>query len=103
MKLYFDAKRTLQRMAPTIHETFLRANPEPDLVCAVEGRYDYYHYACDGVDDRGWGCGYRTLQTLSSWIINQKCLVAKVPSIAEFQRRILEGDDTKNKQVLLPF
>ena len=31
--------------------------------------YDYWHYCCDTFDDRGWGCGYRTLQTIASWII----------------------------------
>ena len=33
--------------------------------------YEYWHYCCDDLDDRGWGCGYRTLQTISSWIINR--------------------------------
>ena len=28
-------------------------------VALVSGEYDYYHYLCDGTDDRGWGCGYR--------------------------------------------
>jgi len=36
----------------------------------VKGDYDYWHYGCDGLDDRGWGCGYRTLQTIASWIIS---------------------------------
>lgn len=34
----------------------------------VQGTYEYWHYGCDGLDDRGWGCGYRTLQTICSWI-----------------------------------
>uniref|UniRef100_A0A131YUR8 Peptidase family c78 n=1 Tax=Rhipicephalus appendiculatus TaxID=34631 RepID=A0A131YUR8_RHIAP len=38
----------------------------------VRGKYAYYHYGCDGVDDRGWGCGYRTLQTICSWVVLQK-------------------------------
>ena len=33
--------------------------------------YEYWHYCCDDLNDRGWGCGYRTLQTISSWIINR--------------------------------
>ncbi|KAK7107109.1 ufm1-specific protease 1-like [Littorina saxatilis] len=37
-------------------------------VAVVRGDYEYWHYCCDGVDDRGWGCGYRTLQTLCSWV-----------------------------------
>ena len=27
--------------------------------CSVRGDYHYWHYQCDGVMDRGWGCGYR--------------------------------------------
>ncbi|KAJ8389303.1 hypothetical protein AAFF_G00121680 [Aldrovandia affinis] len=34
----------------------------------VAGECLYFHYGCDGQDDRGWGCGYRTLQTISSWL-----------------------------------
>ena len=36
-----------------------------------EIEYEYWHYLCDSFDDRGWGCGYRTLQTIASWIINR--------------------------------
>jgi hypothetical protein len=31
----------------------------------------YYHYLCDDIDDRGWGCGYRSLQCLRSWAVSQ--------------------------------
>ncbi|XP_026884251.1 inactive Ufm1-specific protease 1 [Electrophorus electricus] len=34
----------------------------------VSGDCLYYHYGCDGEDDRGWGCGYRTVQTMCSWL-----------------------------------
>lgn len=47
----------------------------PDNVTDVQlvaGDYLYYHYGCDGFDDRGWGCGYRTLMSLCSWIRDQK-------------------------------
>ena len=45
--------------------------PEGELVAfeVVRGDYEYWHYGCDELDDRGWGCGYRTLQTLASWIL----------------------------------
>lgn len=39
----------------------------PARLAVLSGHYLYYHYGCDGLDDRGWGCGYRTLQTLCSW------------------------------------
>jgi len=32
----------------------------------VRGHYSYFHYSQDGFDDRGWGCAYRSLQTLIS-------------------------------------
>ena len=86
----------------SIHETFLTLHPPTDVVAAVRGPYDYHHYMCDDVDDRGWGCGYRTLQTLISWVIsNRKSrkAVEKVPSIWEMQETILKFDDTKGKQV----
>ncbi|XP_055335364.1 ufm1-specific protease 1-like [Paramacrobiotus metropolitanus] len=37
-------------------------------VSLVRDDYRYFHYLCDSFDDRNWGCGYRVLQTLSSWI-----------------------------------
>ena len=51
-------------------------------VALVQGAYDYHHYmqvsfycACklthgfqDNFDDDGWGCAYRSLQTIVSWL-----------------------------------
>ena len=37
----------------------------------VSGDYEYWHYLCDGTDDKGWGCGYRTCQSIASWIITK--------------------------------
>lgn len=36
-------------------------------VSLLRGACRVYHYGCDGVRDHGWGCGYRTLQTIVSW------------------------------------
>jgi len=85
----------------SIHEAFLTRFPERDLVVAVRGDYDYYHYLRDGVDDRGWGCGYRTLQTLASWILlNVEIQNSRdrVPSISRIQETIAKLDDTKSNQ-----
>ena len=46
------------------------ALPNMQEVSMVRGEYDYWHYMCDGVDDRGWGCGCRTLQTNISWCVH---------------------------------
>ncbi|XP_045126809.1 ufm1-specific protease 1-like [Portunus trituberculatus] len=49
------------------------ATPEDaEETVTVRGDYLYYHYGCDGFDDRGWGCGYRTLMTLCSWVRGQR-------------------------------
>ncbi|KAF2350677.1 Peptidase C78 ubiquitin fold modifier-specific peptidase 1/ 2, partial [Trinorchestia longiramus] len=52
--------------------TGLPLPPDVGSTHLVRGDYLYYHYGCDGFDDRGWGCGYRTLMSLSSWIRGQK-------------------------------
>jgi hypothetical protein len=36
-------------------------------VSAVQGMYSYHHYMQDRIDDSGWGCAYRSLQTVVSW------------------------------------
>ena len=35
----------------------------------VRGEYLYYHYMQDGKNDNGWGCAYRSLQTLMSFYV----------------------------------
>jgi hypothetical protein len=35
-----------------------------DPLVLVRGSLLYYHYNCDGTTDAGWGCGYRTAQTI---------------------------------------
>ncbi|CAH2227386.1 jg14904, partial [Pararge aegeria aegeria] len=60
----------------------------------VCGTYEYYHYLCDGFDDRGWGCGYRTLQTICSWMMHNNYNNSQnVPSITEIQKILVELED----------
>ncbi|XP_051900448.1 inactive Ufm1-specific protease 1 isoform X3 [Pristis pectinata] len=61
----------------------------------IRGDYLYYHYGCDGTDDCGWGCGYRTMQTLSSWIILQQTNRKnhRVPTLREVQEALVEMED----------
>ncbi|XP_045777335.1 ufm1-specific protease 2 [Maniola jurtina] len=59
----------------------------------VSGTYEYYHYLCDGFDDRGWGCGYRTLQTICSWMKHNYNSAHNVPSIREIQKILVELED----------
>ncbi|KAG4065148.1 hypothetical protein HA402_007545 [Bradysia odoriphaga] len=59
----------------------------------TRGDYSYFHYACDGVNDAGWGCGYRTCQSLCSWIIAQQNRSEGVPTLLEIQKILVDIGD----------
>jgi len=62
----------------------------------VQGLYDYFHYMQDRFDDNGWGCAYRSLQTLISWCVLQKYATCSVPNHQEIQETLVEiGDKPK--------
>lgn len=72
--------------------------PTGDGKCSlVKGDYFYFHYGCDGQDDRGWGCGYRTIQTIASWICLNRHLSKNKkkhpPSIPEIQQALVSMED----------
>ncbi|KAI0990527.1 hypothetical protein GJ496_002366 [Pomphorhynchus laevis] len=60
----------------------------------VQGPYQYYHYLTDkDIDDRGWGCAYRSLQTICSWFLLNGYTDLPVPSIYKIQETlVLIGD-----------
>jgi len=47
--------------------THVGLNLKGDEVSLVKGRYAYHHYMQDKFDDNGWGCAYRSLQSIISW------------------------------------
>eukprot|EP00887_Chlorella_sp_A99_P003427 scaffold7.g3427.t1 len=55
----------------------------------VHGSYDYYHYMQDGTNDNGWGCAYRSLQTIWSWYRRQALTTKPVPSHREIQKALV--------------
>eukprot|EP01060_Flectonema_neradi_P021073 TRINITY_DN2859_c2_g1_i3.p1 TRINITY_DN2859_c2_g1~~TRINITY_DN2859_c2_g1_i3.p1 ORF type:complete len:485 (+),score=55.52 TRINITY_DN2859_c2_g1_i3:166-1620(+) len=64
----------------------------------VKGQYWYYHYRCDGDKDDGWGCAYRSLQTILSWCVLNgfECTnIDVVPRIKELQEILFKVDSTK--------
>ncbi|KAM3960301.1 UFM1 specific peptidase 1 [Aphomia sociella] len=65
----------------------------PENTYLVSGSYEYYHYLCDGFDDRGWGCGYRTLQSICSWMNHNHQANTHVPSIREIQEVLVQLED----------
>ncbi|CAL8326688.1 unnamed protein product [Lota lota] len=67
----------------------------------VSGDYLYYHYGCDGLDDRGWGCGYRTVQTMASWLCFNRPLPAgrecrPPPSLPDIQQALVSMGDKED-------
>ncbi|XP_076659311.1 UFM1 specific peptidase 1 isoform X1 [Halictus rubicundus] len=67
--------------------------PEPGRSFLIRGDYEYWHYGCDGFNDKGWGCGYRTLQTICSWVIKNQKLEQSVPSIGRVQEILVTLED----------
>jgi len=55
-------------------------------VYQVSGHYAYHHYMQDGYDDSGWGCAYRSLQTIVSWLRLQGYTDKCIPSHSEIQQ-----------------
>ncbi|ETV92679.1 hypothetical protein H310_13119 [Aphanomyces invadans] len=51
----------------------------------VQGKVAYYHYLQQGVQDKGWGCAYRSLQTLASWLWLNQYTDVPVPTHREIQ------------------
>ena len=67
----------------------------------VRGDYYYYHYNQDNFIDSGWGCAYRSLQTLISWFILNTSVGKnlKVPTIPEIQTILFKVGD-KDKKII---
>uniref|UniRef100_A0A914H495 UFSP1/2/DUB catalytic domain-containing protein n=1 Tax=Globodera rostochiensis TaxID=31243 RepID=A0A914H495_GLORO len=65
----------------------------------VRGKYAYYHYGQHSLDDAGWGCAYRSFQTVCSWLKFQNHIDASkpIPSHRQIQQCLVAiGDKTPN-------
>lgn len=66
-------------------------------VYLVQGIYSYHHYMQDHMDDNGWGCAYRSLQTICSWFEQQGYTERHVPTHKEIQQALVDvGDKQKS-------
>jgi len=66
-------------------------------VATVQGKYAYHHYMQDDFNDDGWGCAYRSLQTLVSWLRLQGHTEATVPGHKEIQQTLIDIGDKEGK------
>lgn len=65
----------------------------------VQGVYSYHHYMQDRVDDDGWGCAYRSLQTICSWFQQQGYVETAVPTHTQIQQALVDVGDKEPRFV----
>ncbi|EFO24549.2 Ufm1-specific protease 2 [Loa loa] len=70
---------------PHLH---IRSYKPKGKVYFISGSYNYHHYMQDGIDDTGWGCAYRSFQTLWSWFVLQGYIDKPTPTHREIQQGI---------------
>jgi hypothetical protein len=62
----------------------------------MSGDVAFFHYRQDGINDEGWGCAYRSLQTLCSWYVIQGHVDAEIPNHEEIQRILRALDEFRS-------
>jgi hypothetical protein len=75
------------------HEGLPPSGVEDGKLHLVHDFYDYYHYMQDGINDKGWGCAYRSLQTIVSWYQKQHYTSKEVPMHRKIQEILVECED----------
>lgn len=76
------------------HEAIPLPVPKPDVTVAlVRGRYTYHHYMQDNFNDDGWGCAYRSMQTIFSWFRYQGYTSVEVPTHRDIQQCLVKIGD----------
>ncbi|KAL9228409.1 hypothetical protein vseg_003995 [Gypsophila vaccaria] len=76
-----------------VHSSIPSSGVSGGLVSLVQGSYEYHHYLQGGFDDSGWGCAYRSLQTIISWFRLQHYTSVDVPTHREIQEALVEIGD----------
>lgn len=62
----------------------------------VQGRYLYCHYMQDKFNDSGWGCAYRSLQTILSWCALERYTSFRdgiIPTHKDIQKSLVDVGD----------
>ncbi|CAH0628839.1 unnamed protein product [Chrysodeixis includens] len=76
------------------HEAITPQPLKPDVTVAlVRGRYTYHHYMQDNFNDDGWGCAYRSMQTIFSWFRYQGYTTVAIPSHRDIQQCLVNIGD----------
>ncbi|KAJ6760828.1 hypothetical protein OIU79_025637 [Salix purpurea] len=88
-----SSKRKGPSLLKDVHIGIPSSGVSGGFVSLVQGSYEYHHYLQDGFDDSGWGCAYRSLQTIISWFRLQYYTSIDVPSHREIQQALVEIGD----------
>ncbi|KPJ14631.1 Ufm1-specific protease 2 [Papilio machaon] len=76
------------------HEALPMPSSVPHVTVAlVRGRYTYHHYMQDNFNDDGWGCAYRSMQTIFSWFRYQGYNTTNIPTHREIQECLVNIGD----------
>ncbi|XP_076004319.1 ufm1-specific protease 2 [Genypterus blacodes] len=81
------------------HLVLTHPTVENGKVYLVQGIYSYHHYMQDRMDDNGWGCAYRSLQTICSWFQQQGYVEQPVPTHKEIQQALVDVGDKQSSFV----
>ncbi|XP_073697668.1 ufm1-specific protease 2 [Garra rufa] len=81
------------------HTHLNHPNIEDAKMYLVQGVYSYHHYMQDRVDDDGWGCAYRSLQTICSWFQQQGYVETAVPTHTQIQQALVDVGDKEPRFV----
>lgn len=95
MRFGCDTDRELRLLTPHCAVTGVKSS----FVSAVCGGYAYHHYMQDKFNDSGWGCAYRSLQTLCSWFLHNGYTDKAAPSHQQIQQTLVDMGDKPAKFV----
>lgn len=93
MSYNFPNDELLNKYLRNIHQYISPPETEDLKVYLIHGSYTYHHYAQDEMNDVGWGCAYRALQTITSWYKYQGYITIPIPSHEEIQTRLVTAGD----------
>ncbi|EDO35356.1 predicted protein [Nematostella vectensis] len=96
MSYIFEKEQTPESYLINPHSGITSSGLPDGTVELVDGKYSYHHYMQDGFNDDGWGCAYRSLQTICSWFRHQGYTSKPAPSHHEIQQALVDIGDKKD-------
>ncbi|XP_078071175.1 ufm1-specific protease 2-like [Mustelus asterias] len=93
MTFNFPSDDLVNKHLRNVHKFIPTPDPEEFQVYVVHGSYTYHHYLQDDINDNGWGCAYRSLQTIISWFNYQGYINVPIPTHEKIQQMLVTAGD----------